>query len=205
MDAIDGHLQKVESSGMALILIVAIHECLQSNVQQAVSNLIDLGVAVDIQSQSDQLLKTIESNLGLNQPLIISDKAAYLCTEITSLNEMKKAYVSFSYASSPMAVKSAADIILCDDDFSSVYTACLGAKQFKTTILKFLIFQLIQNGTAMAFCSIGSLIFKVSPLTGVQLLYSNFVISILAIVSFVVSKEGESRIETKYLYGQVIW
>lgn len=71
--------------------------------------------------------------------------------------------------------KGASDIILLDDDFTSIVVALKYGRNVYDSVRKFLQFQLSVNVTAMAIVFFGSCILSDSPLNAVQMLWVNLV------------------------------
>lgn len=76
--------------------------------------------------------------------------------------------------------KGASDIILLDDNFSSIVVALKYGRNVYDNVRKFLQFQLTVNVVAMFIVFFGSVILKDSPLTAVQMLWVNLIMDTLA-------------------------
>lgn len=63
--------------------------------------------------------------------------------------------------------KDAADIILLDDNFASIVTACKWGRNIYDSIRKFIQFQLTVNIVALFMCFMGAVILKKSPLNSI--------------------------------------
>lgn len=89
---------------------------------------------------------------------------------------LKKADVGFSMGITGTDIaKAASDIILLDDDFTSIVVALKYGRNVYDSVRKFLQFQLAVNVTAMAIVFFGSCILSDSPLNAVQMLWVNLV------------------------------
>lgn len=75
--------------------------------------------------------------------------------------------------------KGACDIILLDDNFSSIVVALRFGRSVYDNVRKFLQFQLSVNVVAMFMCFFGTVILSDSPLNAVQLLWVNLVMDTL--------------------------
>ena len=75
--------------------------------------------------------------------------------------------------------KGASDIILLDDNFSSIIVALKYGRNVYDNVRKFLQFQLSVNIVAMAIVFFGSVILKDSPLNAVQMLWVNLIMDTL--------------------------
>lgn len=76
--------------------------------------------------------------------------------------------------------KKAADIILLDDNFSSIIRAIVWGRNIYDSIRKFLQFQLTVNLVAVGLSIISSVIVGQSVLTAVQMLWINLIMDSLA-------------------------
>ena len=94
---------------------------------------------------------------------------------------LKRADVGFAMGITGTAVaKEAADIILMDDNFSSIVKACMWGRNVHEGIAKFLQFQLTVNIVALVLAIEGSLCYSESPLKAVQMLWVNLIMDSLA-------------------------
>lgn len=76
--------------------------------------------------------------------------------------------------------KEAADIILTDDNFTSIVKAVMWGRNVYDSISKFLQFQLTVNIVAVLVAFIGACVLSVSPLRALQMLWVNLVMDTLA-------------------------
>ena len=94
---------------------------------------------------------------------------------------LKKADVGFAMGiTGTQVAKDAADIILMDDNFSSIVNACKWGRNVYDAIAKFLQFQLTVNVVAITLAVIGSIAYSESPLKAVQMLWVNLIMDSLA-------------------------
>ena len=94
---------------------------------------------------------------------------------------LTKADVGFSMGITGTDVaKGASDIILLDDNFSSIITALRFGRNVFDNVRKFLQFQLTVNVVAMFIVFFGSVIIKDSPLNAVQMLWVNLIMDTFA-------------------------
>jgi Ca2+ transporting ATPase len=94
---------------------------------------------------------------------------------------LKKANVGFAMGISGTAVaKDASDIILMDDNFTSIVSAIKWGRNVYDSIAKFLMFQLTVNIVAITLAFLGAVILEQSPLTAVQLLWVNLIMDSFA-------------------------
>lgn len=76
--------------------------------------------------------------------------------------------------------KGACDIILLDDNFSSIIVALKYGRNVYDNVRKFLQFQLTVNVVAMFIVFFGSVVLKDSPLNAVQMLWVNLIMDTFA-------------------------
>ncbi|GLD97584.1 hypothetical protein PINS_up006274 [Pythium insidiosum] len=89
---------------------------------------------------------------------------------------LKKANVGFAMGICGTAVaKDASDIILMDDNFSSIVNAIKWGRNVYDSISKFLQFQLTVNVVAITLAFLGAVLLEQSPLTAVQMLWVNLI------------------------------
>ncbi|XP_044008548.1 plasma membrane calcium-transporting ATPase 2 isoform X2 [Aphidius gifuensis] len=94
---------------------------------------------------------------------------------------LKKADVGFAMGIAGTDVaKEASDIILTDDNFSSIVKAVMWGRNVYDSIAKFLQFQLTVNVVAVIVAFFGACIIQDSPLKAVQMLWVNLIMDTLA-------------------------
>ncbi|CAD8093207.1 unnamed protein product [Paramecium sonneborni] len=94
---------------------------------------------------------------------------------------LKKADVGFAMGITGSDVaKDAADIILIDDNFSSIITAMKWGRNIYDCIRKFIQFQLTVNLVALFMSFTGAVILKQSPLNAIQMLWVNLIMDTFA-------------------------
>lgn len=94
---------------------------------------------------------------------------------------LRKADVGFSMGITGTDVaKGASDIILLDDNFSSIIVALKYGRNVYDNVRKFLQFQLTVNFVAMFIVFLGAVITKKSPLNAVQMLWVNLIMDTFA-------------------------
>ncbi|MDR2197820.1 MAG: calcium-translocating P-type ATPase, PMCA-type [Coriobacteriales bacterium] len=97
---------------------------------------------------------------------------------------LKKADVGFSMGGGTEVAKEASDIVILDDNFSSIDRAILYGRTIFNSIRKFIIFQLTINVGAVMVCFIAPLLGIEVPLTITQILWINLVMDTLAAIAF---------------------
>ncbi|CAG5130829.1 unnamed protein product, partial [Candidula unifasciata] len=94
---------------------------------------------------------------------------------------LKKADVGFAMGISGTDVaKEASDIILTDDNFTSIVKAVMWGRNVYDSIAKFLQFQLTVNVVAVLVAFLGACIINDSPLKAIQMLWVNLIMDTLA-------------------------
>ncbi|RKZ54142.1 MAG: calcium-translocating P-type ATPase, PMCA-type [Candidatus Parabeggiatoa sp. nov. 3] len=97
---------------------------------------------------------------------------------------VKNADVGFSMGSGTEMTKESSDIVILDDNFSSITTAMLYGRTLFKSIRKFLIFQLTVNLSAILVAFLGPFFGFDLPLTMTQLLWINIIMDTLAGLAF---------------------
>ena len=94
---------------------------------------------------------------------------------------LKKANVGFAMGIAGTEVaKEACDIILMDDNFTSIVKAVSWGRNVYDAIRKFLTFQLTINIVALFIASMGALVLTESPLKAIQMLWVNLIMDTFA-------------------------
>ena len=111
---------------------------------------------------------------------------------------LKKADVGFSMGIAGTEVaKEASDIILLDDNFSTIVNAIMWGRNIYASVRKFLQFQLTVNVVAMFIAFIGGVILGESPLTTVQLLWVNLIMDTFAALALATEPPKPDLLEDK--------
>jgi Ca2+ transporting ATPase len=109
-----------------------------------------------------------------------------------------KADVGFSMGISGTDIaKSASDIILLDDNFSSIVVALKFGRNVYDNVRKFLQFQLSVNVVAMFIVFFGSVILKDSPLNAVQILWVNLIMDTLGALALATEPPADDILKRK--------
>ena len=94
---------------------------------------------------------------------------------------LKKANVGFAMGiAGTEYARQAADIILVDDNFSSIVRACVWGRSIYDNIQRFIQFQLTVNVVAVVSCIVAAITIEQSALTAVQMLWVNLIMDALA-------------------------
>lgn len=97
---------------------------------------------------------------------------------------LKKADVGFAMGGGTEVAKEASDIVILDDNFSSIDKAILYGRTIFNSIRKFIIFQLTINVCAVLICFISPFLGIPTPLSIIQILWVNLVMDTLAALAF---------------------
>lgn len=93
---------------------------------------------------------------------------------------LKKANVGFAMGSGTEVAKYAADIVILDDNISSIANAILYGRTIFKSIRKFIIFQLTMNICALFLSLVGPFIGVTTPVTVMQMLWINMIMDTFA-------------------------
>jgi len=91
--------------------------------------------------------------------------------------------------------KGACDIILLDDNFTSIVVALKYGRNVYDNVRKFIQFQLTVNVVAMAIVFFGSLILKETPLNAVQMLWVNLIMDTFAALALATEAPYDSILD----------
>ena len=111
---------------------------------------------------------------------------------------LKKADVGFAMGIAGTEVaREAADIILLDDNFTSIVAAVMWGRNIYDSIRKFLQFQLTVNVVAVFATMIGAAIMKQEVLTTIQMLWINMIMDSLASLALATESPTPVLLERK--------
>ena len=128
---------------------------------------------------------------------------------------LKKCDVGFAMGSGTEVAKSAADIVIMDDNILSISKAILFGRTIFKSIRKFIIFQLTVNICALTISIIGPFIGISTPITIIQMLWINMIMDTLAGLAFSFEpplneymneypKQKDEAIINKYMYTEIL-
>lgn len=182
----------------------------------------------DLSLMSDDELKTLANRLKIVARAKPTDKSRLvrifkelnLVVGMTGdgINDaaaLKKCDVGFAMGSGADVAKEAADIVILDDNISSISMAILFGRTIFKNIRKFIIFQLTVNICAMSLSIVGPFIGISTPVTVMQMLWINMIMDSLASLAFAYEnpsleymnekpKNKNEHIINKYMYGEII-
>lgn len=115
---------------------------------------------------------------------------------------LKKADVGFAMGITGTEVaKEAAAIILLDDNFKSIVTACKWGRNIYDCIRKFIQFQLTINIVALFMSFLGSVVLASSPINSIQMLWVNLIMDTFAALAMATEPPSEELL-TRQPYGR---
>ena len=97
----------------------------------------------------------------------------------------------------PKKAKPIPDILLLDDSFSSIITACKFGRNVYDSIRKFVQFQLTTNIVAVFMTLLGGVILKDSPLNAIQMLWVNLIMDSFASLALATERPNDKLLERK--------
>lgn len=103
---------------------------------------------------------------------------------VNDLSALKMADVGFAMGSGTDVAKESGDIVILDDNFSSIKKAVLYGRTIYKSIKKFVAFQMTINIAAVAVSILGPIIGVDKPLGITQMLWVNLVMDTLAAIAF---------------------
>ncbi len=129
---------------------------------------------------------------------------------------LKKCDVGFAMGSGTEVAKSAADVVIMDDNILSISKAILFGRTIFKSIRKFIIFQLTVNICAVTLSIVGPFIGINTPITIVQMLWINMIMDTLAGLAFSFEpplldymkekpKRKDEPIINHYMYTQILF
>lgn len=129
---------------------------------------------------------------------------------------LKKANVGFAMGSGTEVAKYAADIVILDDNISSIANAILYGRTIFKSIRKFIIFQLTMNICALFLSLVGPFIGVTTPVTVMQMLWINMIMDTFAGLAYSYEAplkrymdekpiKKDENILNKYMYQTIIF
>ncbi len=151
----------------------------------------------ELKSLSDDEIKSLLPSLRVVARALPEDKSrlvriAEACGRITAmtgdgLNDapaLRAADVGFAMGSGTEVAKEAGDIIISNNDISSIERAVLYGRTIFRSIRKFVVFQLIMNLSAVGISIIAPFIGFENPVTVMQMLWINLIMDTIAAIAF---------------------
>ena len=229
-DAKEG-IEKVKRANIQTVMITGDNKNTAIAIAKEVGllNNNDLVISHDeLNNLSDKEIKKKIKNLRVVYRALPQDKSRLvrICQEenlvvgmtgdgVNDALALKKADVGFSLGSGTEVSKEASDIVILDDNFSSIGVAILYGRTIFKSIRKFIIFQLTVNLCAVSISIIGPFIGIPTPVTVIQMLWINMVMDTLAGLAFSyepakdeymdeLPKKKDENIINKYMINEII-
>lgn len=182
----------------------------------------------EMQELSDEDLKSKLKNIRVVARALPSDKSRLvrIAQELNLVAGMtgdgvndspalKKADVGFAMGGGTEVAKEAGDIVILDDNFSSIDKAILYGRTIFNSIRKFIVFQLTINVSAVLVSFMSPLLGMENPLSITQILWVNLVMDTLAALAFGGEpalrrfmqerpKQRDESIISKYMWTQIL-
>lgn len=128
---------------------------------------------------------------------------------------LKKADVGFAMGGGTEVAKEASDIVILDDNFTSIDKAILYGRTIFNSIRKFIIFQLTINVAAVLVSFMSPLLGMENPLSITQILWINLIMDTLAALAFggepalkrymqEAPKRRDENIVSKYMWSEIL-
>ena len=185
------HVVMITGDGMETACAIG-KECgiLDETVNVAISG-------AELQRMNDMRLRELLPTLGVVARALPSDKSrlvriaqeADMVVGMTGdgINDapaLRRADIGFAMGSGTQVAKDAGDIIILDNDLSSIAKAVLYGRGIFKNIRKFITLQLTMNLCAVGISMIGPFIGYDSPVTVVQMLWINIIMDTLGGIAF---------------------
>lgn len=225
-------ISEVQSAGVQVVMITGDRkETAVAIAKEAglLKNPEDIVLTSDeLQNIEDDKLKTMIPNLRVIARALPSDKSRLVrvAQEINlvvgmtgdGVNDspaLKKADVGFAMGGGTEVAKEASDIVILDDNFSSIDKAILYGRTIFNSIRKFIVFQLTINVSAVLVSFISPLLGLEEPLSITQILWINLVMDTLAALAFGGEpalrrfmkerpKRRDESIVSKYMWSEIM-
>ena len=191
----------VEKAGVQVVMITGDNKETATTIAREVGiikNSNDLVLTSnDLNNMSDAELKKKLSNLKVVARALPQDKSRLVRISeelelvvgmtgdgVNDAPALKKADVGFAMNSGTEVAKEASDIVILDNNITSIASSIFYGRTIFKSIRKFIIFQLTVNFCAVFLSIIGPFIGVATPVTVIQMLWINMVMDTLAGIAF---------------------
>ncbi len=194
-------VSSLQSAGIDVVMITGDNEqtaCSIARRSGIINRKKDLSITgKELSSMSDEEIKKILPRLAVICRAYPSDKSRMvkICKEsglvvgmtgdgINDSPALKCADVGFAMGSGCDVAKESGDVVIRDDNISSIAKTVLYGRTIFKSIRKFLLFQLTMNFCAVAISMLAPLIGCETPVTVIQMLWINIIMDTLAALAF---------------------
>ena len=226
-------VRSLQGAGIQVVMITGDHPDTAQRIAR------DTGILTsekDLVLTSDELSKLSDSDLSRLLPRLAvvaralpSDKSRLVrvaqSTErvvgmtgdgVNDAPALKRADIGFAMGSGTSVAREAGDIIILDNNLSSIANAVLYGRTIFKSIRKFITLQLTMNFCAVGISMIGPFIGIASPVTVVQMLWINIIMDTLGGLAFAGEvplpssmkekpKRRDEPILNRYMIHQILW
>lgn len=194
-------IQEVQNAGVQVVMITgdrkdtAVAIAKEAGIIQSPEDIIL--TSDDLSTMPDNSVKNMLPHIRVVARALPSDKSRLvrLAQELNlvvgmtgdGINDspaLKKADVGFAMGGGTEVAKEASDIVIMDDNFSSIDKAILYGRTIFNSIRKFIVFQLSINVSAVLISFVAPLLGMENPLSIIQILWVNLVMDTLAALAF---------------------
>lgn len=225
-------IKEVQGAGVQVVMITGDRKDTALAIAKEAGLLAEEGDIImtsdEMQAKSDEELKKDMKKIRVVARALPSDKSRLvrLAQELNlvvgmtgdGVNDspaLKKADVGFAMGGGTEVAKEASDIVILDDNFSSIDKAILYGRTIFNSIRKFIIFQLTINVAAVLVSFVSPLLGMENPLSITQILWVNLVMDTLAALAFggepalrrfmqEKPKRRDENIVSKYMWTEII-
>lgn len=195
-------VKDVMSAGIQIVMLTgdnkdtAVHIAQECGFYKASAGHLAL-TSADLREMSDDEVKKLLPSLRVLARALPQDKTRLVRLSqeldyvvgmtgdgVNDAPSLKLADVGFSMGSGTDIAKSAGDIVIIDNSFSSISKTILYGRTIFKSIRKFITFQLIMNLAACGITLIGQIIGVDNPITIIQMLWVNIIMDTLGGLAF---------------------
>ena len=224
-------IRRIENAGIKVVMITGDDALTARKIGNDLGLINEKSIILthdDIEKMSDSNLSQISDNISIIARALPEDKAR-LVGIYKSLNKvvgmtgdgvndaiaLKKSDVGFALGSGSEVCKESSDIVILDDNISSICNAILYGRCIFKSIRKFVTYQLTVNICALILSIVGCLIHVTTPITIVQMLWLNMIMDTFAGLAFSYEaplieyldespKRKDEKIMNKYMINQIL-
>jgi len=193
---VKGAVSDCQKAGIMVRMLTGDNVLTASHIARECGILTESGVALDgekfrnmAQTEMDEVLPKLQvlARMTPQDKFILvhrlrelGEVVAVTGDGVNDAPQLKEADVGFAMGSGTEVAKDACDIVLMDDNFSSLVKSVMWGRNVYDSIRKFVQFQLTVNIVAVIFAFVGAITTGQSALTAVQLLWVNLIMDTFA-------------------------